>query len=128
MTREATTRFEQLLAVVLVALLLRRQLAVKSVLPEISRNRFQIFRAFFAIDFETPEGRHLRAGPERLWVLQPLDDPFGPQLQANIFQIWTDFFLILLEITRLQVEFINSGGQLTVLHAQRLGMRQEALH
>src|SRR5882724_2037942 len=59
MASHTATRFEQILAVILLALRLRGGLAVKAVLPEVSSHRFQIVVAVF-IDLEAPERRHLR--------------------------------------------------------------------
>src|SRR5260370_39697921 len=58
MTSETAARFKQLFPMVLVALRLRGGLTVKTVLPEVSGDRLQIFRAIRVIR-ETPEGRHL---------------------------------------------------------------------
>src|SRR6266566_7021844 len=56
MTGKTATRFKQVLAMILVTLRLRGGLAIKTVLPEVSGDRLQIFRAIRVI-CEAPEGR-----------------------------------------------------------------------
>ena len=123
MTCETAARFKQILAAILVTLLLRGSLAVKTVLPKVSGDRLQIFRAIRVVR-ETPEGRHLGAGTKRLRIFQPNRNPFLAELQTHIFQIWSDFFLILLQISGLQIKLVDPRGELTVHYAQLLGMGQ----
>src|SRR5436853_3277854 len=95
MTCETAARFKQILAAILVTLLLRGSLAVKTVLPKVSGDGLQIVRAVRVIR-ETPEGRHLGAGTKSLRIFQPNRNPFLAELQSHVFQVWPDFLLILL--------------------------------
>ena len=77
---------------------------------------------------EAPEGRHLCSGPEALRIQQPNRQPFLAQLDANVFQVWSDFLLILHLILRLQVHLIDTSGEETIGDAQTLRTRQQSLH
>src|SRR5581483_6721972 len=127
MACETAPRFKYRFAVRLVSLRLRRHLAIETVLPEIRRDAFKIFLALFAITVEAPERRHLCAGAKSLGVSQPNRNPFLAQLPTNVFEILSDLLLILLQLTRLQIQFIDARRQLAVLHAQRIRVGQQSL-
>src|SRR5258706_6426851 len=127
-TGETATRLKQSLAVILVSLLLRGNFAIETVLPKVRRYGFQVLRSLFAVFSETPEGGHLRTRTKSLRVLQPNRNPFLAQLEAHVLEIRTNFFLVLLQVTGLKIQFVNPRGQLTVGDPQRIGMGQEALH
>src|SRR5215813_10579598 len=76
---------------------------------------------------KAPERRHLRAGTKSLGIAQPKRNPFLTQLQSDVFEIRTDLLLILLQVTRLQIQLVDAGRQLAILHAQRFGVSQQWL-
>src|SRR5712691_208045 len=75
MATKTTTRFEELLPVGRVTLLLLWNFAFEAILPEIRGNRFDLL-VTVAVEAETPERRHLRTRSERLRILQPDCNPF----------------------------------------------------
>ena len=127
MASQTTARLEQFFAVRFVALLLRGNFAVKAVLPKIRSDCFQIVVAVF-VDLEAPECRHLRAGTKCLRIFQPERNPILAQLQPDVFEIRSDLFLILLQVTSLQIQFIDARRQLTALDPERFSVCEQPLH
>ena len=70
--------------------------------------------------FEAPELRHLRSRTKGFRIFQPLRNPFLAQLQTNVFQVRSDFLLILKQVTRLEIEFVDARGELAIDDAERL--------
>src|SRR5437763_462039 len=66
----AAARVEKLAAMLSIATLLLRHLPIKTLLPDIGRDCFNLICAVF-ITLKSPERRHLCAGTKRLRVLQP---------------------------------------------------------
>src|ERR1043166_2074420 len=120
-----------------VTALLLRKLAVKSVLPEICRDRLYLLLAVFIAQWrqrplisrvcETPEGRHLSSRSKCLRVFQPNWNPLFAQFQADVLQVRSNLLLILHQVLRLQVQLIDAGGQYAVSNFQRLRLRQNLL-
>src|SRR6266700_5622230 len=127
MARQAAARLKQVFSVVLVTLRLRRDFAVKTVLPEISGDCFQVILAVL-VHGETPKCRHLGPGTKGLWIFQPDGNPFLAQFEPDILQIGSNFFLVLQQIASLQIQLVDARGQLAVCDAQRFSMNLYSLH
>ena len=76
---------------------------------------------------QIPEGRHLRAGAERLRVFEPLGYPLLAELQAHVLQVRPDLLLILHQVARLRVELVDRASSWLLLTTQTLGAREELL-
>src|SRR5687768_2825648 len=94
MAAKTAARLKKFLSFSLIAARLFGRLALKTFLPEISGNRLDLFLAVL-IDLEPPELRHLGTGAESLRIPEPQRNPFLAKFQLHIFQIWSDFLLIL---------------------------------
>ena len=137
MTSQTTAGFEKLFSVTGVALLLRGQLVIKALLPEIGGDRLNLLLAVLVAHVqacafvrfgETPEGRHLGAGTERLRIFKPDRNPLFAQLDADVFEIWSNLLLVLHQISRLQLQLIDTCGQQTVRDAETFSVGQKLRH
>src|SRR5947209_5242874 len=125
-TGHASALMKQFAAVSGVTSLLLRNLAVKTLLPKISRNCLDLIRAVL-IALQAPERWHLRSRPESLRVLQPDGNPVRVKLQSNLFQIRPNLLLILKKVTRVKIQLVNARCYLTIRYVQRFYLRFQFL-
>src|ERR1700733_3811297 len=101
MTRQTTQSLEEFLPVVRITLRLGGKRGPgQCILPDERRYGLDL------ISFQ-PEAGHLCPRPERLRVLQPNRYPLLVELELDVFQIRTKFFLVFHQVLRLDIELID---------------------
>ena len=98
-----------------IAWILFRQRILEAGLPDISRDGSNL------LIIQT-EIRHLGGGPEVGWFLKPYWNPVPVQFQPDVFQVRSNFFHVLQQAVRLEIELLNVAIDLAVGNFQRYGV------